>query len=102
MLAFEFTKRKFSKTYGKELPVWALLASGSTGGVRSRQIFHSHAVPHDCLLDRILARLLPPGYVDIKFHATRYSPQFIRRCCEITYSTAADSANRNACAIYRK
>jgi hypothetical protein len=32
--AFEFSKRKFSQTYGPDLPVWALLASGSTGGVR--------------------------------------------------------------------
>ena len=31
--AYEFSKRKFSKTYGTQLPVWALLASGSTGGV---------------------------------------------------------------------
>ena len=32
-LAFEFSKRQFSQKYGSELPVWALLASGSTGGV---------------------------------------------------------------------
>lgn len=31
--AFEFTKRKFTKTYGAQLPVWALLTSGATGGV---------------------------------------------------------------------
>lgn len=31
---FEFTKRKFKQTYGENLPVWALLASGSMGGVR--------------------------------------------------------------------
>jgi len=31
--AFEFSKRKFKEKYGSELPVWALLASGSTGGV---------------------------------------------------------------------
>lgn len=31
--AFEFTKRQFSNTYGPQLPVWALLASGSTGGI---------------------------------------------------------------------
>ncbi|KAH9933530.1 mitochondrial carrier [Amylocystis lapponica] len=30
---FEFSKRQFSKTYGTQLPVWALLASGSTGGI---------------------------------------------------------------------
>ena len=32
--AFEYSKRKFGKKYGKQIPVWALLASGSTGGVR--------------------------------------------------------------------
>jgi hypothetical protein len=32
--AFEFSKRKFVSKYGPDLPVWALLASGSTGGVR--------------------------------------------------------------------
>ena len=31
--AFEFSKRKFTAKYGQSLPVWALLASGSTGGV---------------------------------------------------------------------
>lgn len=31
--AFEFSKRKFAEQYGSQLPVWALLASGSTGGV---------------------------------------------------------------------
>ena len=31
--AFEFSKRKFAERYGNQLPVWALLASGSTGGV---------------------------------------------------------------------
>jgi hypothetical protein len=32
--AFEFSKRRFVSRYGPDLPVWALLASGSTGGVR--------------------------------------------------------------------
>lgn len=31
---FEFSKRKFGEKYGKQIPVWALLASGSMGGVR--------------------------------------------------------------------
>ena len=34
LLAYEFAKRKFGKKYGKDIPIWALLASGSTGGVR--------------------------------------------------------------------
>ena len=32
--AFEFSKRQFAKKYGEQLPVWTLLASGATGGVR--------------------------------------------------------------------
>jgi solute carrier family 25 (mitochondrial carnitine/acylcarnitine transporter), member 20/29 len=31
--AFEYSKRSFAKKYGSEVPVWALLASGATGGV---------------------------------------------------------------------
>jgi hypothetical protein len=31
--AYEFSKRKFAKKYGEQLPVWMLLASGATGGV---------------------------------------------------------------------
>ena len=31
--AYEFSKRKFAKKYGEQLPVWTLLASGATGGV---------------------------------------------------------------------
>ena len=32
--AFEYSRRKFVSKYGPDLPVWALLVSGSTGGVR--------------------------------------------------------------------
>ena len=31
--AYEFSKRRFAKKYGEQLPVWTLLASGATGGV---------------------------------------------------------------------
>ncbi|PVF96614.1 mitochondrial carrier [Serendipita vermifera] len=31
--AFEFGKRSFQERYGKEIPVWALLSSGSLGGI---------------------------------------------------------------------
>jgi hypothetical protein len=37
--AYEFSKRQFAQRYGKEIPVWALLASGSTGGVSYVQFF---------------------------------------------------------------
>lgn len=30
---FEFAKRRFQQEYGKEVPVWALLSSGSFGGI---------------------------------------------------------------------
>ncbi|KAG9310790.1 mitochondrial carrier [Chiua virens] len=33
--AFEFSKRQFQGIYGQQIPAWALLASGSTGGVRT-------------------------------------------------------------------
>jgi hypothetical protein len=37
--AFEYSKRKFARKYGPDLPVWALLASGSTGGVRLASLY---------------------------------------------------------------
>lgn len=40
--AFEFTKRRFQVTYGPQLPVWALLTSGATGGVSSYHLWHFH------------------------------------------------------------
>lgn len=72
-LAFEFTKRKFTKTYGAQLPVWALLTSGATGGVSSTfnteilALTHLHIPGRSDLLfllvlDRILALLLPTRY----------------------------------------
>jgi hypothetical protein len=46
--AFEFSKRKFSQTYGTDLPVWALLASGSTGGVRQYLLMPLNVLPQSC------------------------------------------------------
>jgi hypothetical protein len=55
-LAYEYTKRKFTDVYGAQLPVWALLASGSTGGVRKKSLSGSlQLVLKDAIL---LARLL--------------------------------------------
>jgi hypothetical protein len=31
--AYEFSKRKFQKSYGHEIPVWAVLTSGAMGGL---------------------------------------------------------------------
>lgn len=57
--AFEFSKRKFAETHGSELPVWALLSSGATGGVCVSSVFikrpfsfYSHFP--DCLLAILL------------------------------------------------
>ena len=38
--AFEYSRRKFVSNYGPDLPVWALLASGSTGGVCLASLYH--------------------------------------------------------------
>jgi solute carrier family 25 (mitochondrial carnitine/acylcarnitine transporter), member 20/29 len=57
-LAFEFTKRRFQNTYGQQLPVWALLTSGSTGGVRPPGLFRGFGVSLirvDCLLVSVLS-----------------------------------------------
>lgn len=41
LTAFEFSKRSFQSRYGQQLPVWALLASGATGGVSVQShLFH--------------------------------------------------------------
>lgn len=40
-IAYEFMKRNFSKTYGPELPIWALLTSGATGGVRGSRLLYN-------------------------------------------------------------
>jgi len=56
--AYEFSKRKFSKTYGTQLPVWALLASGSTGGVCVPALSLFSALIHNstgCLLASVLS-----------------------------------------------
>ncbi|CDO69857.1 hypothetical protein BN946_scf184884.g16 [Trametes cinnabarina] len=52
--AFEFSKRKFAERYGSQIPVWALLASGSTGGVRSFHSNVSHIQSSVTSLDRSL------------------------------------------------
>ncbi|KAF7428982.1 hypothetical protein PC9H_008219 [Pleurotus ostreatus] len=62
--AFEFSKRKFSKTYGSDLPVWALLASGSTGGIA----YWLCCYPLDVVKSRVQLRSTPPtgtpvGYI---------------------------------------
>jgi hypothetical protein len=58
--AFEFSKRKFVSKYGPDLPVWALLASGSTGGVRlAFSLFIISVHIQNTATDRLLALFLP-------------------------------------------
>ncbi|KAH7929508.1 mitochondrial carrier [Leucogyrophana mollusca] len=54
--AFEFSKRKFKATYGEQLPVWALLASGSTGGIA----YWLACYPLDVVKSRVQLRGTPP------------------------------------------
>jgi hypothetical protein len=60
--AFEYSKRKFVSKYGPDLPVWALLVSGSTGGVRLAflSIYHLGRIQY-AATDRLLALFLPSG-----------------------------------------
>ncbi|KAI0282875.1 mitochondrial carrier domain-containing protein [Russula aff. rugulosa BPL654] len=62
--AFEFSKRKFVSKYGPDLPVWALLASGSTGGVRIKILpqiaYWLSSYPLDVVKSRIQLRTTPP------------------------------------------
>jgi len=54
--AFEFSKRQFQGIYGQQLPVWALLASGSTGGIA----YWLSSYPLDVIKSRIQLRSTPP------------------------------------------
>jgi hypothetical protein len=56
--AFEFTKRRFQITHGQQLPVWALLTSGATGGVRPPSLVLRSGfslIRIDCLLVSVLS-----------------------------------------------
>ncbi|KAG5718635.1 hypothetical protein E4T56_gene16516 [Termitomyces sp. T112] len=61
--AFEFTKREFAKTYGPQLPVWALLASGSTGGIA----YWLACYPLDVVKSRIQLRPIPPTGTPVQY-----------------------------------
>ncbi|KAF5321888.1 hypothetical protein D9619_002168 [Psilocybe cf. subviscida] len=64
-IAFEFSKRKFQKTYGTDLPVWALLASGSTGGIS----YWLACYPLDVVKSRIQLRATPPTGTPVQYIA---------------------------------
>ncbi|KAF9218706.1 mitochondrial carrier [Gyrodon lividus] len=55
--AFEFSKRQFQARYGKQVPVWALLASGSMGGIA----YWLSCYPLDVIKSRIQLRSTPPA-----------------------------------------
>ncbi|EIW80672.1 mitochondrial carrier [Coniophora puteana RWD-64-598 SS2] len=53
---FEFTKRRFQKTYGEQIPIWALLTSGATGGIA----YWLACYPIDVVKSRVQLRPTPP------------------------------------------
>ncbi|KAL0955482.1 hypothetical protein HGRIS_001722 [Hohenbuehelia grisea] len=63
--AFEFSKRKFGERYGAQLPVWALLASGSTGGIA----YWLSCYPLDVVKSRIQLRETPPTGTPVQYIA---------------------------------
>ncbi|TFK50901.1 mitochondrial carrier [Heliocybe sulcata] len=68
--AFEFSKRRFSHKYGQQVPVWALLASGSTGGIA----YWLACYPLDVIKSRVQLRPIPPTgnpfqYINAEFRA---------------------------------
>ncbi|ETW74694.1 mitochondrial carrier protein [Heterobasidion irregulare TC 32-1] len=63
--AFEFSKRKFAETHGSELPVWALLSSGATGGIA----YWLSCYPLDVVKSRIQLRSTPPAGTPVQYIA---------------------------------
>ncbi|KAM5539366.1 hypothetical protein V8D89_006818 [Ganoderma adspersum] len=62
---FEFSKRKFGERYGKQIPVWALLASGSMGGIS----YWLSCYPLDVIKSRIQLRATPPEGTPVQYIA---------------------------------
>ncbi|EPQ55242.1 mitochondrial carrier [Gloeophyllum trabeum ATCC 11539] len=69
--AFEFSKRKFAQRYGQQqLPIWALLTSGATGGIA----YWLACYPLDVIKSRVQLRPIPPTgnpfqYINAEFRA---------------------------------
>ncbi|KAL1751960.1 mitochondrial carrier domain-containing protein [Schizophyllum commune] len=63
--AYEFSKRKFAEKYGPELPVWALMASGSTGGMA----YWLSSYPLDVVKSRVQLRPTPPTGTPVQYIA---------------------------------
>ncbi|KLO05860.1 mitochondrial carrier [Schizopora paradoxa] len=60
---FEFTKRRFRQRYRTELPLWALLASGSCGGIA----YWLSCYPLDVVKSRIQLRSTPPSGTPVQY-----------------------------------
>jgi len=65
---FEFSKRKFMSIYGPDLPVWALLASGSTGGIA----YWLSSYPLDVIKSRVQLRITPPKGTPVQYIASEF------------------------------
>lgn len=63
--AFEFSKRKFTAIYGDQLPVWALLSSGATGGIA----YWLACYPLDVVKSRVQLRDTPPTGTPVQYIA---------------------------------
>jgi len=63
--AYEFSKRNFTSAYGTQLPVWALLASGSTGGIA----YWLACYPLDVIKSRVQLRETPPTGTPVQYIA---------------------------------
>ncbi|THG94042.1 hypothetical protein EW026_g7345 [Hermanssonia centrifuga] len=66
--AFEYSKRRFGTKYGQQLPVWALLASGSTGGLA----YWLSSYPLDVIKSRIQLRPTPPSGTPVQYIAHEF------------------------------
>ncbi|TFK64288.1 mitochondrial carrier [Pluteus cervinus] len=60
---YEFAKRKFAEKYGPQIPIWALLASGSVGGVA----YWLSCYPLDVVKSRIQLRATPPVGTPVQY-----------------------------------
>ncbi|KAI0918928.1 hypothetical protein AcW1_003553 [Taiwanofungus camphoratus] len=63
--AYEFTKRNFAKIYGTQIPVWALLTSGATGGIA----YWLSCYPLDVVKSRVQLRATPPSGTPVQYIA---------------------------------
>ncbi|KAG8895273.1 hypothetical protein FRB99_000667 [Tulasnella sp. 403] len=57
---FEYAKRRFQSKYGKTIPVWALIASGSCGGIS----YWLACYPLDVIKSRVQLANAPPKGID--------------------------------------